>query len=134
VAYHDTTPGNQGGQYRLAEDVDIIASTDPAGGGYVVNNFANGEWLAYTVSAATTGNYVVRLRAANNYASNAAFHVELDGNRVTPSVTVPMTADWSTFAAVSTPAFAMAAGTHSIKIVVDQQYFNFNNFAVATSP
>ncbi len=30
VAYHDNTPGNQGGQYRLSEDVDLIVSTDSA--------------------------------------------------------------------------------------------------------
>ncbi len=33
VAYHDNVPGNAGGQYRLNEDVDIIVSSDPLGGG-----------------------------------------------------------------------------------------------------
>src|SRR6266480_1905741 len=28
VAYHDNTPGNQGGNYRLTEDVDIVVSSD----------------------------------------------------------------------------------------------------------
>ena len=35
VAYHDTDAGNNGGQYRPAEDVDIEACSD-AGGGYNV--------------------------------------------------------------------------------------------------
>src|SRR5437762_11755686 len=42
VAYHDYTPGNQGGAYRLTEDVDIVVSSDALGGGYVVNNFETG--------------------------------------------------------------------------------------------
>ena len=40
VAYHDNTPGNQGGQYRPNEDVDIVTIS----GGYAVNNFETGEW------------------------------------------------------------------------------------------
>ena len=43
VAYHDNVPGNAGGQYRPNEDVDIIVSSDSAGGGFVVNNFETGS-------------------------------------------------------------------------------------------
>src|SRR2546421_6440382 len=60
--YHDLTAGNAGGLYRTSEDVDIIASSDALGGGYVVNNFQNGEWLAYTVNVATAGTYDITLR------------------------------------------------------------------------
>src|ERR1043166_10284571 len=39
VAYHDNTPtSTAGGQYRTGEGVDIITSTDSAGGNFVVNN------------------------------------------------------------------------------------------------
>src|SRR5207249_3751371 len=57
VAYHDNTPGNAGGQYRLSEDVDIIVSTDSAGGAYVVGSFETGEWLAYTINVAASAQY-----------------------------------------------------------------------------
>src|SRR5438046_5917783 len=57
IAYHDNVPGNIGGQYRLNEDVDIILSSDSLGGGYVVNNFETGEWLAYTIDVAASAQY-----------------------------------------------------------------------------
>src|SRR5690349_7524108 len=66
VAYHDNTPGNQGGQYRLNENVDIFLSNDPLGGGYIVKNFENGEWLNYTISVPSAGNYAVDIRAVTN--------------------------------------------------------------------
>ena len=40
VAYHDTTAGNAGGQYR-STDVDIRAASS---GGYNVGWIAAGEW------------------------------------------------------------------------------------------
>jgi len=89
VAYHDNVPGNAGGQYRLSEDVDIILSTDALGGGYVVNNFETGEWLAYTINVAATAQYNVELRASSRF-STSAFHIEVDGG-VTPE-TAPLVA------------------------------------------
>src|SRR2546427_184775 len=82
VAYHDKTPGNQGGNYRLTEDVDIVMSYDALGGGYVVNNFETGEWLAYTINVAASAQYNIEIRASSALA-NSAFHVEIDGQDVT---------------------------------------------------
>jgi hypothetical protein len=53
VAYHDTTLGNEGGEYR-GDDVGIQSTTD-MGGGYNVGWIEEGEWLAYTVDAAHPG-------------------------------------------------------------------------------
>src|SRR6266705_2412970 len=85
VAYHDNTPGNQGGNYRLTEDVDIIVSSDALGGGYVVNNFETGEWLAYTINVAASAQYDIGLRASSAL-STSAFHIEIDGQDVTGTV------------------------------------------------
>src|SRR5688572_7097968 len=49
VAYHDTTAGNTGGQYRT-EDVDLETCTD-AGGGFNTGWLIDGEWTEYTVNA-----------------------------------------------------------------------------------
>src|SRR5437762_8797070 len=95
VAYHDNTPGNQGGAYRLTEDVDIVVSSDALGGGYVVNNFETGEWLAYTINVAASAQYNIEIRASSAFA-NSAFHAEIDGQNVTGSIAVPNTTSWST--------------------------------------
>src|SRR5712691_8437649 len=137
VAYHDNTLGNQGGQYRTSEDVDIIVSQDPAGGGYVVNNFETGEWLNYTINVPTTGNYTIELRAVTNSGlPNSAYHVEIDGVNVTGSVVLPTTdsVGWSNFQWIGTRTVTLAAGTHFLKLVSDQQYFNLNSIRVLATP
>ncbi|MBC8368192.1 family 16 glycosylhydrolase [bacterium] len=42
IAYHDAYPGNEGGQYRLSEDVDIQSCSD-TGGGYNPGWILEGE-------------------------------------------------------------------------------------------
>jgi hypothetical protein len=131
VAYHDNVKGNAGGQYRTSEDVDIIVSSDSLGGGYVVNNFETGEWLAYTVNVATSAQYDIGLRASNdNWSPPPRFHIEIDGVNVTGSVTVPNTGSWNTFQWVGKLGVPLTAGRHVLKIVADQQYFNLNSIRV----
>ncbi len=60
IAYHDTRMGNDFGQYRLSEDVDI----DDEDSGYVISNFQEGEWLLYSIQATVAGWYDIRLRYA----------------------------------------------------------------------
>src|SRR5437899_1812745 len=133
IAYHDNVPGNTGGQYRLNEDVDIILSSDSLGGGYVVNNFETGEWLAYTINVAATAQYNIELRASSAF-STSAFHIEVDGQNVTGTVGVPKTGNWNNFRWVDKTAVPLAAGQHVLKIVADQQYFNLNSIRVTVAP
>jgi hypothetical protein len=135
VAYHDNVKGNAGGQYRPNEDVDIIASSDPEGGGYVVNNFETGEWLAYTINVATSAQYDIELRASNgNWSPPPRFHIEIDGINVTGSVTVPNTGGWSNFQWVGKQGVPLTAGRHVLKIVADQQYFDLNSIRIIATP
>lgn len=134
VAYRDATAGNQGGSYRTGEDVDLIVSSDALGGGYVVNNFSSGEWLNYTINVARAGNYSVQLRGANSFSSSVAFHIEVDGQRVTPSLLFPLTGSWTTYQWIGTPAFALSAGKHVLRVFADQQYFNLNALNVVAVP
>src|SRR5205814_7338640 len=83
VAYHDVTPGNQGGAYRTGEDVDIEATTD-VGGGYNVGWIRASEWMHYTVNVTTTAVYDFLFRVAAE-SQGGTFHVEVDGTDVTGS-------------------------------------------------
>ena len=133
VGYHDNVAGNAGGQYRTGEDVDIIVSADSAGGGYVINNFETGEWLAYTVNIASTGFYDIALRVSSTF-TNSAFHVEVDGVDVTGPIMVPSTGGWNVFQWIGKAAVALPGGTHVLRIVADQQYFNLNQVRVTATP
>ncbi|HEY2030303.1 MAG TPA: carbohydrate-binding protein [Myxococcales bacterium] len=134
LAYHDNVPGNAGGAYRPAEDVDIIVSPEPnQAGGYVVNNFETGEWMLYTVNVSSTRAYDISIRASNNYSASSAFHVEVDGHDVTGSVVVPMTGSWDVFQWVGKQGVTLSAGQHQLKLVCDRQYFNVNQIDVEAS-
>ena len=59
VAYHDTTPGNTGGEYR-SDDVDLEYKD---GANLNVGWGADGEWIEYTMDVAK-GEYVIDARLA----------------------------------------------------------------------
>lgn len=64
IAYHDTTGGNEGGDYR-SDSVDIQNCSD-TDGGYNVGWIQSGEYLEYTVDV-EPGKYTVRARMASRY-------------------------------------------------------------------
>jgi hypothetical protein len=116
VAYHDTTGGNTGGQYRQT-DVDIQTTTD-AGGGYSIGYVTAGEWLAYSIAVNTTGTYTLQARVAS-FSGGGLFHVEIDGIDVTGSLAIPNTGGWQTWLTVTRPAVPLTAGPHLMRIVFD---------------
>jgi hypothetical protein len=121
VGYHDLESRNLGKQFRTREGVDIISIT----GGYAVNNFQTGEWLAYSINVPTEGVYKVELLASSAF-TNSSFHVQVGGVDKTGPVTVPITSGWNTFRWVGKSGIALTAGTHVIKVFANQQYFNLD--------
>ena len=110
VAYHDTTPGNEGGAYRH-DDVDIEANS--AEGSPNVGWIRNGEWLTYTATVQSTGAYTMTARVASPYSGRTAA-LSVDGVPAT-TIAVPNTGSFSTFSTVSVPV-TLTAGTHSLKV------------------
>jgi len=124
VAYHDNVAGNNGAAFRASEDVDIIASNDSAGGGFVIQNFYTGEWLTYTISVAQAGAYDLAIRASAD--NPGSFHFEIDGVDVSGNVPVPNTGNLSNYVWVTKTGVNLAAGQHVLKLVSDQQFFWVN--------
>ena len=117
VSFHDTTPQNIGGAYRSTA-VDIGAEAS-ASNGFFLGWTAPGEWLDYTISAASAGTYALQARVASHM-QGGTFHMEIDGTNVTGPMTIPDTGPWDTWAVLSSPSFTLAAGTHVMRIVEDQ--------------
>jgi hypothetical protein len=125
IAYHDKVSGNAGNAgLRTAESVDISVSSE----GNVVNNFETDEWLVYTISVAQAGTYDLSIRASNNLAP-AAFRFEVD-DVDTGAVAVPLTGGWDTFQWFTKSSVTLSAGTHKLKLLSHQQYFNVNQVRV----
>ncbi len=140
--YYDTTPGNQGGSYRVV-DVDIEPATDAVppgltasspGVGFDVGHIVPGEWLKYTVNVTTSGNYTFTARVANAGAAGI-YHFEVDGTNVTGPMNMPVTGGWQTYTNVTSPSVALTSGTHVIRLAFDSsgagEMGNFYSFQVA---
>jgi hypothetical protein len=117
VAYYDTTPGNSGGVYRTATDVDIESTSD-TGGGFDLMKTRAGEWLKYTVNVAGAGNYQLETRVAN-VGAGAKFHVEMDGVDKTGPIAVPDTGGWQNWQTITTAGIQLPGGQHVIRVVLD---------------
>src|SRR5438874_3370428 len=99
VAYHDTTAGNTGGQFR-STGVDIAASSE---GGYTIGWVAAGEWTNYTVNVPAAGNYTATIRVASP-TGGGSLHIGFNGpSSVWKTITVPATGGWQTFTNVVVP-------------------------------
>ncbi|HWE02791.1 MAG TPA: carbohydrate-binding protein [Tepidisphaeraceae bacterium] len=136
VAYHDTTTANLGGDnYRGSDGVDI-----QAGGatGNVVAYVAAGEWLNYTINIATAGNYVLDASVANPE-SGGSFHAEVAGANLTGALAIPATADFTTYATVTSSSFFLSAGTQVLHVAMDAAaknggVANFDWFQIEPAP
>jgi hypothetical protein len=116
VAYHDTTNGNAGSVYR-SDGVDIRVTTDSSGS-YNIKSVRATEWLAYSVSVASSGSYTIGFRIASS-GTGGTVHLTLDGTNVTGAVTLPDTGGWNTWKTVTKTGVALSAGDHVLKLVVD---------------
>lgn len=130
VAYNDSDPTNDGGQYRLAEGVDIESTTDAGSGGngYDVGWVEPGEWMKYTVYVASAGAYTVDFRVASGIAGGTAgtFHIEDEsGTNLTGALTVTSTGGWQNWVTLSGTA-TLAAGRHVLRAVIDSGNASFN--------
>lgn len=121
VAYHDEEEENQGELLRLSEGVDIDASND----GYVVGWTIKGEWLEYTVNVLYSDEYVVDMVTASNL-DNSAFSLLLDGEKVTPTVSVPNTEGWTNFTTLSFKTSRLEAGEHVLRLSIESSYCNLD--------
>jgi glucosylceramidase len=134
VAYWNGATANGGGaNYRPGETVYIETSSD-TGGGYDVGNPQPGDWLNYTVNIATARAYTLQVRVANGV-GGGVFHLNLDGQQVTPHISVPETGGYQTWQTLQIPDVRLPEGIHTLQLVMDSGGFynavgNFNWFSL----
>jgi len=124
VAYYDTTSGNSGGAYR-SDSVDIEAGASGRDVGWIVG----GEYLTYSVNAATAGDYSLAIRAANPDA--AAKTVTVSTGSSSTVVSVASTGSFDTYNTfTSTGTLHLAAGSNIVKVTFGASRTNFDYFTV----
>jgi hypothetical protein len=123
LSYYDTTPGNQGGQYRT-DDVDI-STTNDIDGGFAISSTANGEWFEYTINVPEPGYYNLGLRYSNATAGATVDVSSVRDGDMTGPLTLPTTGGLSNWSTLSTQVF-LGGGQQILKISVPAGGFNLN--------
>jgi beta-glucanase (GH16 family) len=136
VSYHDTTAGNTPGQYRN-DGVDIEVCSE-AGSGYDIGYTEAGEWLNYRVNVVQPGTYSIGVHVAS-LGAGGTFHLELDGNGISGTLTVPDTGGWQTWQTLDVNNITISStGLKTLKLVMDGNgstggIGNFNYVSFTTS-
>ena len=134
-AYNDVDYENNGGSQTSwnsgwsdrNDGVDIEPCVDLPTNGYVVGWINTGEWLNYTVNIAQAGTFNIDIRYASNQAGGQ-FVLRLDGNIITPVISVPVTGGWQSWQTMTLQNVQLPAGTHVIKAQFLSGGFNLNYF------
>ncbi|MGE3508400.1 MAG: carbohydrate-binding protein [Vicinamibacterales bacterium] len=113
VAYHDSSPSNDGGVYRN-EGVDIAWASSGTG---LVGWVSAGEWLHYTVRVQDTGSYRAEFLVASQ-GSGGSFHLEANGAPVSGSIPIPNTGGWQAWQLVAATV-SLTAGQQRLRLVMD---------------
>ena len=130
-SYYDLSSANTGGQYRINEPVDIVASTE---GGHHLTSLENGEWVNYTVNIPTIGRYKLDMKYAALLAGGK-IKIEFNGIDKTGEIMIPFggldgSQNWKNL--ILSPSFTLNAGVQSmrIKILGTSNTFEINNFTL----
>ncbi|MDO6423285.1 carbohydrate-binding protein [Saccharophagus degradans] len=128
MAYHDTTAGNSGDQYR-AESVDIESASI---GGFNVGWIAPGEWLQYSVDVANEGSFNIVSQIAS-LESGGSLHYEISGatNVQSEKVQFTKTGGWQTWEHTAAANVHLNAGFHTLRIVFETAGFNIHSLIVS---
>lgn len=122
VGYTDTDEVNNGGEFRN-EGVDVKANKD---GGYRLGWTVKDEWLKYAVDIETEGYYEISALVSTDN-TTASFHLELDDEPITETISAVKTDDWDVLKTVSAKTIAkLPNGEHTLKLVVDGSYFDID--------
>lgn len=127
-AFFDSDVINNGGAYRLTNQVDIENCED-VGGGYNVGWVEANEWLNYSVHITKSASYDIEFRVASE-SSGGKLHLEIDGNDVTGSINISSTGGWQTWTSISKTGINLSEGFHNLKIFFEAGGFNINRIDI----
>lgn len=131
LAYFELDSTNSGGAFRTNQPVDIGVCSD-TGGGYDVRSFLPGEWLAYTLNAASAGAYDASFRVASTN-TGARLKLILNGTNLA-TVNLPNTGGSQSWQTVTASNLALAAGAQILRLEADTADLSLNWFEFQFRP
>lgn len=126
VAYHDTTSGNQNGEFR-ADDVDIAVNDE---GGFKITNLEDGEWLKYDLSIENSSFYNIWIRVSKpvEVESGGSIRFELDGTRIRSPLSIPYTGRDTTWVYLMIPRVPLIVGEYTLTLFIEGRGFSVDGF------
>ena len=118
ISFHAPSVLNSAGDAYRPGTVDL-AWTRKDGHSWALGRTQPGEWLNYSLKVGKSGTYDLTARVAS-IGRGGTFHFEVDGVDVTGAMSVPDTHGWDRYVNVAHRDIALAAGTHVVKLVIDQ--------------
>jgi hypothetical protein len=122
--------GNRGRLYRNdGADIEACKDDPEHTNGFNVNYIEDNEWLRYTVSADTEGEYLLTARIASDSAQGN-IKVELDGKESATAV-IPVTGGNQQWKNIEPGKIYLSKGLHDIKLIFTKGGFNLNYFEIS---
>lgn len=120
TAYSDNSPGNEGASYR-EDDVDIEAKAT----GYSIGYTAADEYLNYAIEVVADGEYDFTFNTGGA-SDGKSFRIEIDGQDITGSVSVPNTGSWTDFQEVTISNISLTKGIKEMRLIAETDGFNID--------
>ncbi len=117
--------------YTAMSGISTQGTTD-TGGGLNVGWTDNGDWTEYKVNVTTAAPYDFTLRVAAA-SGGGSFHLELDGQRISPTTSVSSTNGWQNWVDLKVSNVSLPAGNHTLRLVFDTGGFNINYLVAQTA-
>ena len=119
--------------YSVMSGIQTETCTD-TGGGLDVGYTNAGDYLKYTIFVQTAGNYNLTMRIAGYGGKISLYYDDASNTALIGSVTFTSTGGWQNWQDFNL-SVPLTAGSHTLKVYVDLEGFNFNymNFALNTS-
>jgi endoglucanase Acf2 len=130
ISYYDASVINEG-DYRTNEYVDAI--TIPSEGN-TVGWISAGEWLEYSIDVEDAGLYSLDIRyASGNDNGGGPIYFEIEGDTVSPEITLPSTGSWTTWGNHLTNEIELTQGEHILRLKVINGEFNLGRMEFSFS-
>ncbi len=129
IAYHNVDGINTGNQYR-AEAVDFIEACSE--GGFNIRYIKTGEWMEYTIQVPISDTYEISTRVSSD-TSTGKFRLELNGQNITGTLSVPSTNGWQNWTSVKSESY-LTEGIHVLRFYAEGPDFNVNSFRFNNKP
>jgi endo-1,3(4)-beta-glucanase len=126
IAYHDVSPENAG-DFRLDQYVDAVGVANE---GATVGWIAPGEWLEYTIDVQQAGFHKLEFRyACGNNAGGGPLRLELNGDSISPAISVSYTGDWTTWQTHTVNNIPLKSGKQVLRVIMENGEFNLGKLS-----